>query len=133
MNTSISTLALRFAARSCSVHNVILGSEDNWFIIDENKMIVDVSCSNPMANSFLGRPLSTLVRGGYAGSLDAIWPSVEMGRAQAVWPWTGGNARVINRSIELHPIFDNSLPFRTVIGAIAIVVGGDHQVSLEVA
>ena len=130
-DTRVDAVVLRFAAQACGASQAALDSRNDWFIVDASRTIVDSSSTRSAAREFIGRPVDSLIRGGAANAVDVVWPAVERGRAQAVWPWFGGSAKVTGRCVELHPIIDTVEGGSTVMGALVVIVESDTHYTCD--
>lgn len=127
--TSVDALVLRFGAVLNGLFDRVLNDGCDWFLVDYSGNLIDCSAEAVGATGLLGAPLRQLVGGVAAESIDDAWNQVLVGRAQTVWPWQGGRAKVAMRSIELHPIRDVLTDEAPVIGALVVIVDAQSRVS----
>lgn len=130
LDTRVDAVVLRFAAQACGASQAAVDAQNDWFIVDSSRTIIDASSTRQAARQFVGRPLDALVSGGVSNAFDVVWPAIERGRAQAVWPWIGGSAKVTGRCVELHPIIDTVDGGSTVVGALVVIVESGNDVAI---
>ncbi len=123
--TSIEALVLRFAAILNGTFEHIGSACTSWLLVDHSGRVVD--CGARETAALIGAPVMRLAGGVAAGDLESAWNQVLMGRSQTVWPWRGGRAQAVTRSIELHPLRDVLSEVRPVIGALVVLVDSEAR------
>ncbi|MBX9472897.1 hypothetical protein [Microcella sp.] len=126
-STSVDALVLRFGAVLNGLLERVLDNGSDWFLVDRSGRLIDCRADDLGASGLIGAPLAKIAGGAAAESIEQAWRHVLNGRAQAVWPWQGGRARVAMRSIELHPIRDVLTDEDFIVGALVVIVDADAR------
>jgi len=126
-SSTVNALVLRYGAVLNGLFEWVLDEGSDWFLVDASGCLIDCRSDAPGASSLVGSSLSRIAGPDAVGDLEAAWKHVLNGRAQAVWPWSGGRARAAARSIEIHPIRDVLTEDARIIGALVVIVDSETR------
>jgi len=132
-SATVDAMVLRFGATLNGLQDLVLDGQSDWFLVDQSGRLIDCSAKADGAASLLGAPITQIAGGVAAETFAHAWSQVLLGRAQAVWPWSGGRAKASLRSIELHPIRDVLSAESPIVGALVVIVDTAERTTLPVA